>query len=265
MLSAMGERLEHAQPLFLLGAARSGTTVLAKILNSHPRVLMTDETAVFLLLAGVIEKARVGVREGLWYGKTYNQQWAELLKEQARPLVRKFYERIAKEEGKTQLAFWGDKHPHYAACLDFIHELFPQARYVFLRRDPRDVAVSIARMNNWPLAEGIRAAEEFYRLYREFFDRHPELPVFHLRYEELVRDYAHAAGEVFHWLGLETTAEVEQFLALKARRDAHTPMREEDPEQDFSRSVGRFHQVFSEEDHALAEEVLGPYVRQLRY
>ncbi len=261
----MEKRLEHAQPLFVLGAARSGTTILAKILNSHPRVLMTNETAVFLLLAGVVEKSRLGVRAGLWYGKTYNHLWAELIKEQSLPLVRKFYERIAKEEGKTQLAFWGDKHPHYANCLDFIYELFPQARYVFLRRDPRDVAVSIARMNNWSSAEGIRAAEGFYRRYRGFFDRHPELPVFHLRYEELVRDYAHAAGQVFHWLGLEPTPEVEQFLSLRARRDAHTSMGYADPERDFSSSVGRFRQVFSDEDHALAEEVLGPYIRQLGY
>jgi hypothetical protein len=62
--------LAGAEPLFLVGAARSGTTILAKILNSHPKILMTDETAVFLALSGLIEKSREGVSAGLWYGKT---------------------------------------------------------------------------------------------------------------------------------------------------------------------------------------------------
>ena len=52
--------LAGARPLFLIGSPRSGTTLLAKILNSHPRVLITNETAVFLQLDENIRKSRRG-------------------------------------------------------------------------------------------------------------------------------------------------------------------------------------------------------------
>ncbi len=32
-----------ARPLFAIGAARSGTTLLARILNAHPAVLLTNQ------------------------------------------------------------------------------------------------------------------------------------------------------------------------------------------------------------------------------
>lgn len=225
--------LDGAQPLFLVGAAKSGTTILAKILNSHPRILMTDEAAVFLALSGLIAGSREGVQAGLWYGKSYNDLWAEILQTKSVDLISEFYERIADAEGKGAVAFFGDKHPHYCNCLDFIVDLFPETRLLFLVRDPRDVAVSISKMNQWPLAEGIRATAEFLALYQLFFEKRPEVPVLTVRYEDLVVNYAKTVETVLRWLGLDLDPSVVSFIESRARLDAHGPMTEWNYSQNF--------------------------------
>ena len=63
------EILAVAKPLFLIGAPRSGTTMLTRILNSHARILLTNETAVLLQLADIIGKSRIGRKAGMIYGK----------------------------------------------------------------------------------------------------------------------------------------------------------------------------------------------------
>lgn len=261
----MGGRLASATPLFLLGAARSGTTILAKILNSHPDILMTNETAVLLALAGLIKKSRQGVTAGVWYGKTYNVLWADLLRQRAKELVVDFYEQIAAAEGKESVAFWGDKHPYYCDCLEFIHELFPNAKYIFIIRDPRDVATSIAQMVSVPLAMGISSVARFLEAYDAFFQNHPELPIYMVKYEDLVADYRTTTMGVLDWLGLPMTPEVERFVQERSSRDAHTPMTDDIPRRDFRMSVGRWREVFGEEEWRLALRRLGAFLKRYGY
>lgn len=257
--------ISKSAPLFVLGAARSGTTILAKILNSHPRILLTDETAVFLALSGLIANSREGVTAGLWYGKTYNSLWADLIASKSRELVLEFYERIAQAEGKENLLFWGDKHPQYCNCLDFILEIFPNARFVFLAREPRDVAVSLAEMNKLVFREGIEAVKVFFDRYHTFFAAHPELPLFMLKYEDLVNDYLKATQSVLGWLGLAMDSQVETFIRQRASLDAHGPMLAGETSKDFSRSVGRWRNVFGQEDEALARSLLGDVLTRYGY
>lgn len=259
------KKVRDAKPLFLIGPPRSGSTILAKTLNTHPNLLMTDETAVFLALAALIEKSHKGVKEGLWYGKTYNHLWADLLQEKSRELIWEFYDRIAAHEGKKALQFWGDKHPHYCNCLDFIYELFPDSRFIFLVRDPRDAAVSLAKLNNWSLEKAIEGLYVFFSRYQRFFSRFSKIPMYQLRYEELVSNYQAETARVFGWLGLPWAKETEQFIAERAGRDAHTEMGDDVPWRNFSQSVGRWREVLNPSQVRLAHQLLGEFMARFSY
>jgi len=56
---------------------------------------------------------------------------------------------------------WGDKTPRYIFDLDILDQLFPEAKYIFLVRDGRDVALSLLRMP-WG-ANNIYCCAEYWR------------------------------------------------------------------------------------------------------
>ena len=79
-----------------------------------------------------------------------------------------YYAKIAVAEGKPPLRYWGEKHPHHSHCLDFITQLYPTARYLYLVRDPRDTALSFAKMLGISFTEGLSGWKLFADKYEPF-------------------------------------------------------------------------------------------------
>lgn len=256
--------LERVCPLFVIGCPRSGSTLLAKVLNSHPLVLMTNETAVFLMLNEIISKSRQGVAAGMLYGKEHNELWADHLIDNAKSLIESYYHKIIDAEGKTSLKYWGEKHPHNFECLTFITSLYPDARYIYIIRDPRDSACSIRELigtNHDSAIEGLKFTAEAYEAFSEQLSDDRLLRV---RYEDLVEDYLGRFQRIFQWLGLKCLPEVEQFIAERKNVDAHGML--PDAQIDFSlRSVGRWKREFSQDEERYAGLMMGDYMERYGY
>ena len=246
--------LDDARPLFLIGAPRSGTTILAKLLNGHREVLMTHETAVFLQLDHLINNSRIGSRAGTPFGKSYNDLWAEHLQRHAKHLIETFYSRIAAQENKSRLRYWGEKHPHLNRCLPFLTTLFPNAMYVYAVRDPRDTACSIAKMTGVSLSDALTNWGRFARAYEDFVRALPSERVTVVKYEDLVIDYESAMSGVFDVLGLGLDSAASEFLAENKNKPSHNPRAVQ--RIDYAeKSVGRWQQEMSEGERAHAMTV----------
>jgi hypothetical protein len=254
----------NARPLFLIGLPRSGTTFLQKVLNAHPRILLTNETAVFLQIGNLISRSRKGVVEGIDFGKTYNKLWAEILHRRAGDLFKEFYKSIAEKEGKANLAYWGDKHPHYCNCMDFLWNLYPDALYLMSLRDPRDVACSIAKMNNVSLEQAIMNTSAFLSKYWDFFHRHKEVVPFLIYYERLIQNPRLVCEEILSFLRLDFTPEVEKALEVWTVRDAHTAPDKQKP-RDFRENYGKWRKIFSSKELVLASKMFSPYLSLFGY
>jgi hypothetical protein len=218
--------LHNARPLFLFGAARSGTTFLCRILNAHPRVLMTNESAVVLQLGELIRRSHIGASEGIVFGKSHNKAWSDVLRAESRGLIERFYERVAQQkvdaEGDSdQLAYYGDKHPHLFLCFDLLEEIYPDAMYIHLMRDPRDAALSIAKMSGSSYQEALENWKIFDDHNRAFIERSDSESVHALKYEDLVQDSYGAAERIFGLLGLKQDQQVVRFLDEYGSVDAH--------------------------------------------
>ena len=260
----MSERsiLGNARPLFLIGAPRSGTTILTKLLNAHSEILLTNETAVFLQLNDIIRKSDAGVKSGILFGKAYHRLWASHLRSHARQLIESFYEDISARENKTAIKFWGEKHPHLSVCLPFVSDLYPDATYVYAVRDPRDVACSIAEMNGVPVRKAIDSWRRFADTYEKFVESLPSENLEIVKYEQLVSDYASVLSGLLNALGLSMDEASRQYLKRNKNKDSHDMQRT----VDFSKkSVGRWSRDISREDHDYVRSKCGQFLRKYGY
>jgi len=208
-----------AKPLFLIGPPCSGTEALANVLNVHSEILLTDETGVFLQLNELIEKNRVGVRAGILFGKNYHRLWAEHLRENAAELIEFFYERIAVREGKSTIRYWGEQHPHLSGCLPFVSELYPEATYVYVVRDPRDAIGAIAGTDGVPVLEAIDAWKRSTNSCETFIRTLPAERLEVVKYEDLVLDFESVLTDLLRKLDLGVDDALRQCVANHRNRE----------------------------------------------
>jgi hypothetical protein len=154
-----GDRLGGAAPkktfLFIVGRGRSGTTLLRAMFDSHPDMAIPPES--YGLVRFGRSRQRYEREDGfnlelfvedavdLW-----NRKWglpenelASVLSS-ARPTTvpeatRAMFSAYAQRQGKRR---YGDKTPHNVMQIAFLGELFPEARFVHIIRDGRDVTLS---------------------------------------------------------------------------------------------------------------------------
>jgi hypothetical protein len=202
-----------AHPFFIVGSARSGTTLLRLILNAHPEVAVPPESRFVVELWNGSE--RVDAEDFLTRLSAHKrfETWdipLEAVREELGSLaevpyadaIRAAFRAYARLHGKT---IWGDKTPRYVENLDLLGRLFPEARFVHLIRDGRNVALSYAHVPFGPKTVG-KAAHLWATRVRAGRETGPSLGAdryLEIRYEDLVEDAPGEVGDICDFLGLE--------------------------------------------------------------
>ncbi|WP_293905679.1 tetratricopeptide repeat-containing sulfotransferase family protein [Phenylobacterium sp.] len=120
--------------VFLLGFPRSGTTLLEQVLASHPDVEALEERETLL------DATRAFLRQPSDLGRLAVAREAELA-----PLRDAYWAKVRAEGAEPAGKVFVDKHPLNTFRLPLILKLFPDAKILFARRDPRDVVLSCYR------------------------------------------------------------------------------------------------------------------------
>ena len=184
---------------FVVGVTRSGTTLLRLMLDAHGDLAVPPETH-FLPEAIDAFKGGEMTPERFVAVVSAHRRWpdfqldprelharVEALEEPLRPgpCVRAFYRLYAEQAGKRR---WGDKTPGYLRKMGLIGRTLPEARFIHLIRDGRDVAVSITGLHFGP--DTVREAAQRWvkrvRVAREQAERVEHY--LEVRYEDLVED-----------------------------------------------------------------------------
>lgn len=186
----------------VLGVARSGTTWLEQLLLAHPRAggVERTETFVFAALRPYLEQVAPTV--GLLPVRT----WCDELF------------RAALARHKPGADVFVEKTPLHTRMVPAIARLYPDACFVHLIRDGRDVASSLAESDLFdPPADVSAAAALWDEVVREVrghgrgLERYREL-----RYEELLVDPVGVTTDLLAWVGLEAGAPVRAEIARRA-------------------------------------------------
>jgi hypothetical protein len=204
-------------PFFVLGAARSGTTMLRLMLNRHSRLAIPFEShflrQIFEEMPSdrLLEAHEADRVADLVIGEKNFRTWhldatrvrQELVRLAPCPLAvlvdALFHMEIA-ESGKPR---WGDKTPLYYVCWQRLMGLFPGSKLVHIIRDGRDVSRSLEKVG-WHGPTGYHRAcywqqrvEMAHAAARELG---PERNLI-IRYEDLVLETRATLGAVCVFLG----------------------------------------------------------------
>ena len=187
--------------LLVVGSGRSGTTWLHTMVCSHPGIGGTEqgETSIFRLM------------QPIW---TEGPPDPHLL-----AALRRFSdETLIDALSAPDVQFVCEKTPAHVWSLPFIRQLYPEARFLHIVRDGRDVAISLQAMDHgiddlatagrqWAAAvtaveTGLTGAESQVRT---------------VRYEQLAADPVSEVRGIWEWLGLSRDGRADEVLAQRTK------------------------------------------------
>ena len=276
-----GQAAPRARPLFVMGSPKSGTTWLQKILDAHPAIACAGEghfveriaTPMVRMLREYNDKLRQ-VDERVFQGKAPYQPLAnaEIL-----AIIRDLIARLMlRQQPPAGISWLGDKTPRYTEGLRELKQIFPTARFVYIIRDPRDVAVSrLFHAHRAGYADALtQGSATYYEMVTnaaiswanhngnvDKFVRadaaNREL-VHSIHYERLLADFETVAADLFGFLDVDASPavigairEATNFEQLSGRKPG-----EEDPASFFRKGiVGDWHERLD----AKALEIIGAH------
>lgn len=131
---------------FLLGTPKSGTTWLWECLNYHPEVYCFNELDLHLNLKNAI--GQVLNKANLIYNQMHDTTFSEFnytphqfTKEDLISITNTLWKN-AIERAPKDATVYGEKNPPYTSRVEEMIHTYPNAKYLHIVRDPRDVAYS---------------------------------------------------------------------------------------------------------------------------
>lgn len=233
---------EQAAPIFLVGFMRTGTTLTQEVLGAHPAVFVADETDLIISL--VRELQNMFQHQG-----SIPQMLRQLDLEGVFHLRTLYWQRAKALFGHSiQARLFLDKTTMNSIDLGLINCLFPDAKLVFLVRDPRDVCLSCFMQTMIPTASTVHLLtwESTARFYAQVMDWWETLkPILsmrfiELRYEDAVFGFEPTFRKVFDFLELDWDPKVADFHKNAAGKFIASPSFGQVAQPLYSSSVGRW-------------------------
>src|SRR6202000_521244 len=148
-------------PFFIVGSGRSGTTLLRLILCGHSRLHIPPETWYILYMvkelpvAGLLTPTQIEraitlmVDSYRWPDMSMTphelrQEVQRLPRPRLVDIINIVYHRHLRASGKQR---FGDNTPIYFKIVSQLIDLYPDAKFIHLIRDGRDVAISWIDLN----------------------------------------------------------------------------------------------------------------------
>jgi len=264
-LPRAGVRTDVAQPLFVLGFPRSGTTLLEQTLTAHPRIAAGDELPIIHELTNLMPRM---LESPLTYPEALAELWMGDHREDLDNLRDHYLRKVAQLGIVPPGAAWfTDKMPLNETDLGLISLLFPQSPLLHLTRHPLDVVLSVFSnllTHGFYCAYALESAARHYALVMDLVDHYRnelDLRYMRVRYEDIVDDQEATIRRVMAFVGEEFDPGCLAFH--ENRRYARTASYAQVSERLYDRSRFRYKNYLARLEPVIP--ILQPTIERLGY
>jgi tetratricopeptide (TPR) repeat protein len=200
-------RTDVAQPLFVMGFPRSGTTLLEQTLTAHPRIAAGDELPVIAEITNLMPRL---LDSPLAYPEALAELWMGDHREDLDNLRDYYLRKVAQLSIVPEGAAWfTDKMPLNETDLGLIGLVFPESPLVHVIRHPLDVVLSVFSnllTHGYFCAYALESAATHYVRVMdlvEHYCRELDLKYLRVRYEDIIEDQEATIRRVKAFIGEE--------------------------------------------------------------
>lgn len=227
------------RPVFVLGSGRSGTTITASLINRLPRIHIAKETGFVshcrtalnethdaATLAALIYQVNAWLESERWTNRASVagfQEFAQKYGLTGAPAFLNYVWQLDCDVPWHELSYIGDNTPNYVFDAPIVDRLLPNARYIHVVRDPRDVVCSILKMK-FGANDPVIAALDWHSWIGAWLMAERVIPAerrMELRYEDLCADPLAQLSRISSFLGGtpdEAARALEEHVDSKADR-----------------------------------------------
>lgn len=273
--------MDGSNLVFIVGAPRSGTTWLQLLMYNTGVFATAQETHLFSAYLKSTQKSweNHSKVEGLQRviglpSLMAREEFVAALK----PFVDSVFQRIASASPTAQLIL--EKTPDHSFHCSFIKEVYPQARFIHIVRDPRAVVAStVAAAKGWGkkwAVDDVRVNTRKWCSYVEAIAQSTECfpnDVYTLKYEDLSKEPVNKLQDFCDWLGQPIADEILNKAAKNCAMEnlrrglTEAPWRlDSEPEHFFRKGkVESWRDEFTEDDVSLICQIAGELMNTYGY
>lgn len=271
------------EPIFVVGAPRSGTTLLQLILNAHPDIAIHGEVHFFDAVLQ-LERAVPDI-----LGPARLAQFFEQLKrvncfrylpgiEERLPIVqqrlrdsdaasyemffRLLLEVYAEQSGAKRC---GEKTPQNIRYLSSLLAIFPKAKIIHIVRDPRDVVASLIRMPWAPSSIVVNALKwKIDLLYVRDFLRSGGV-LHELKYEDLVTNPEASLRPLCRYVGVPWNSAMLEFHRTADENVKDQPWKDGTRNSINTRAISRWKTALWPKQASIVQVICKPFLEHYGY
>jgi len=208
-------------PVFITGCQRSGTTLLASMLGSHPNYVATPECQFKVNLASFLDSYKQLDKNAIKLAFDYlnhhfrfliwdidlNEKtfFENFLEYNLRSIVEYIVKEYAIQKFNKNPTVWFDHDPESFKYRSIIFKHFPDAKFIHIVRDGRAVAASMFSLD-WGPNNSFCAARKYKKNINQLLQAESELgseKMLRIKYEDLLSSPVETLKLICDWLQIE--------------------------------------------------------------